>query len=108
MSCEQTDGTTPQLPCSYSLTWTAMCSTSLLWLRRRGEQRELVGLVGTLTDHYGSPGRLADYRRQFERMAHTAGEDPSIFAIKLETLAVKAFGDMGQTARLRIIPPIHT
>ena len=32
-----------------------------------------------------------------------AGEDPSIFAIALKTLAVKAFGDMGQTARLRLI-----
>ena len=32
-----------------------------------------------------------------------AGEDPSIFATALETLAVKAFGDMGQTARLRLI-----
>ena len=31
------------------------------------------------------------------------GEDPSIFATALETLAIKAFGDMGQTARLRII-----
>ena len=31
------------------------------------------------------------------------GEDPSIFATALETLAVKAFGDMGQTARLRLI-----
>ena len=31
------------------------------------------------------------------------GEDPSIFAIVLETLAVKAFGDMGQMARLRLI-----
>ena len=30
-------------------------------------------------------------------------EDPSIFAIALETLAVRAFGDMGQTARLRLI-----
>ena len=25
------------------------------------------GLVGALTEHYGSLGRLADYRRQFER-----------------------------------------
>ena len=32
-----------------------------------------------------------------------AGEDPFIFAIALETLAVKAFGDMGQMARLRLI-----
>ena len=62
-----------------------------------------VGLVGALTAHYESPGRLADYRRQFERTTRTAGEDPSIFATALETLAIKAFGDMGQTARLRII-----
>ena len=61
------------------------------------------GLVDTLSAHYGSPGRLADYRRQFEKTTRTAGEDPSIFAIALETLAVKAFGDMGQTARLRLI-----
>ena len=31
------------------------------------------------------------------------GRTPSIFATALETLAVKAFGDMGQTARLRLI-----
>ena len=61
------------------------------------------GLVGALSAHYRSPGRLADYRRQFEKTTRTAGEDPSIFATALETLAVKAFGDMGQTARLRLI-----
>ena len=53
------------------------------------------GLVGALSSHYGSPGRLADYRRQFEKTTRTAGEDASIFATALETLAVKAFGDMG-------------
>ena len=53
--------------------------------------------VGTL------PGRLADYRWKFEKTTRTAEEDPSIFAIALETLVVKAFGDMGQTARLRLI-----
>ena len=62
-----------------------------------------VGLVGALTSHYGSPGRLADYRRQFQRTTRAAGEDPSIFAIALETLAVKAVGNMDQRARLRII-----
>ena len=36
-------------------------------------------------------------------MAGSAGDDPSIFDIDLETLAAKAFGDMGQTARLRLI-----
>ena len=49
------------------------------------------GLVGALTEHYGSPGRLADYRRQFERTTRQEGEDPSTFAIALETLAAKAF-----------------
>ena len=53
------------------------------------------GLVDTLTAHYGSPGRLADYRRQFERTTRTVGEDQAIFATALETLALKAFGDMG-------------
>ena len=37
-----------------------------------------VGLVEALSAHYGSPGRLADYRRQFERTTRTSGEDPSI------------------------------
>ena len=31
-----------------------------------------VGLVGALTAHYGSPGWLADYRRQFERTVQTS------------------------------------
>ena len=53
---------------------------------------------GALTEHYGSLGRLADYRRQFEKMTRHEGEDPSIFAIALQTLAVKAFGDMGLNA----------
>ena len=41
------------------------------------------GLVDTLSAHYGSPGRLADYRRQFEKTTSSAGDDPSIFAIAL-------------------------
>ena len=60
-------------------------------------------LVWALTAHYGSPGRLADYRQQFERITRRPGEDPSIFAVALETLAMKAFGDMGNAARLRIL-----
>ena len=59
--------------------------------------------MDALSAHYGSPGRLADYRCQFEKTTRSAGEDPSIFAIALETLAMKAFGDIGQTARLRLI-----
>ena len=61
------------------------------------------GLIRALMQHYGSPGRLADYRCQFEKTARHEVEDPSIFAISLETLAVKAFGDMGLNAQLRLI-----
>ena len=60
-------------------------------------------LTDALSSHYGSPGRLANYRREFDRTVRKKGEDPSNFAITLETLAVKAFGNMGQTARLRLI-----
>ena len=49
-------------------------------------------LTDALSSHYGSPGRLANYRRQFEKTVRKKGEDPSNFAITLETLAVKAFG----------------
>ena len=35
-----------------------------------------IRLVGALSAHYVSPGRLADYRRQFEKATRTAGEDP--------------------------------
>ena len=59
-------------------------------------------LSGNLAAHCGSPGRLADYLRQFEKTTRTAGENPSIFAIALEILAVKTFRDMDQTARLRL------
>ena len=76
-------------------------NVALLVLMSRRTSR--TGLVDALSAHYGSPGRLADYRRQFEKTTRSTGEDPSIFAIALETLAVKAFGDMGQTARLRLI-----
>ena len=62
-----------------------------------------VGLVDALSAHYGSPGRLADYLQQFERTTRTSREEPSIFVTALETLAIKVFGDMSQTARLRII-----
>ena len=62
-------------------------------------------LFRALTEHYGSSGRLADYRRQFEKTARHEGEGPSIIAIDLETLAVKAFGDMGPNVRHRLWLP---
>ena len=61
------------------------------------------GLVGMLTEHYSSPGRLADYRRQFERASREPGSDPSVFAVKLETLAMRAFGDLSLLMRLQLV-----
>ena len=72
----------------------------LIPMPRRASRKEL---TDALSAHYGSPGRLANYRREFDKTVRKSGEDPSNFAIALETLAVKAFGDMGQAARLRLI-----
>ena len=57
-----------------------------------------VGLVGALTAHYGSPGWLADYRRQFEGKTRTAGEDPSIFAINIGDVGVKGCWEHGSNS----------
>ena len=46
-------------------------------------------------------GRQADWQTMDGSLRKRLG--PSIFAIVLETLAVKDFGDMGHTARLRLI-----
>ena len=60
------------------------------------ESRRLVPgfLIKSLSDHYSSPGRLAEYKRQFQRALRRLGDDPSIFAIELETLARRAFIDI--------------
>ena len=60
-------------------------------------------LVGALDGHYRSPGRLTDYRRKFERATRRDWEDPSMFATELETLATRAFGDMGPSVRIRMV-----
>ena len=78
----------------------ALSVALLIPMPRRASRKEL---TDALSSHYGSPGRLANYRREFDKTVRKPGEDPSNFAITLETLAVKAFGDMGQTARLRLI-----
>ena len=58
-------------------------------------QRKLPGvLLKTLSAHYSSPGRLAKYKRQFERMT---------LAIELETLARKAFIDVDASVRLQLV-----
>ena len=91
------DNDTAALHLSSHLEGDALNVAHLVPLARRLSRS---GLVDALTTHYGSPGRLADYRR---RTTRKVGEDPAIFVTALETLAVKAFGDMGQTGRLRLI-----
>ena len=67
-------------------------------------QRKLPGvLFKTLSAHYSSPGRLAKYKRQFERMTRPPGDDPTAFAIELETLARKAFVDVDASVRLQLV-----
>ena len=78
----------------------ALSVALLIPMPLRASRKEL---TDALSSHYGSPGRLANYRREFDKTVRKPGEDPSNFAITLETLAVKAFGNMGQTARLRLI-----
>ena len=60
-------------------------------------------LLDVLTEHYNSPGRLADYRRRFERASRMPGDDPSVFAVELETLAMRAFGDLSSSACLQLV-----
>ena len=67
-------------------------------------ERVLPGvLLKTLSTHYASPGRLARYKRQFERMTRPPGDDPAAFAIELETLARKAFVDVDASVRLQLV-----
>ena len=78
----------------------ALSVALLIPMPLRASRKEL---TDALSSHYGSPGRLANYRREFDKTVRKRGEDPSNFAITLETLADKAFGNMGQTSRLRLI-----
>ena len=67
-------------------------------------QRILPGvLLKTLSAHYASPGRLAKYKHQFERMTRPSGHDLAAFAIELETLARKAFVDVDASVRLQLV-----
>ena len=45
-------------------------------------QRVVPGvLMKSMSEHYGSPGRLAEYKRQFRRAFRRPNDDPSVFAI---------------------------
>ena len=62
-------------------------------------QRVLPGvLVGALSEHYGSPGR-----RRFEGVSRSPGDDPSVFVIKLESLARRAFVDVDDSVCLQLV-----
>ena len=60
-------------------------------------------LIKSLSDHYSSPGRLAEYKRQFQRVVRRRGDDPSIFAIELEMLARRAFIDIDISIQLQMV-----
>ena len=59
--------------------------------------------VLSLSVHYSSPGRLAEYKHQFNRASRRPGDDPSIFAIELETLARRAFVDIDPLIQLQMV-----
>ena len=60
-------------------------------------------LIKSLSDHYNSPRRLAEYKRQFQRVVRCPRDDPSIFAIELETLARRAFIDIDIYIQLQMV-----
>ena len=60
-------------------------------------------LINSLSDHYNSLGRRAEYKRQFQRVARQPGDDPSIFAIELETIARRAFMDVDIKIQLQMV-----
>ena len=69
------------------------------------ESRQVVPgfLIKSLSDHYNSPGCLAEYKHQFQRAFRRPGDDPSIFAIELETLARRAFIDIAISIQLQMV-----
>ena len=60
----------------------ALSVALLIPMPLRASRKEL---TDALSSHYGSPGRLANYRREFDKTVRKPGEDPSNFAITLET-----------------------
>ena len=65
-------------------------------------------LIKSLSEHCNAPGRLAKYKCQFQQAFRRPGDDPSIFATELQTLARRAFMDIdlkiqSQMVRYRFI-----
>ena len=67
-------------------------------------QRVVPGvLMNSLPEHYGSPGQLAEYKRQFRMAFRRPDDDPSIFAIEVETLAQRVFADVDSSIQLQMV-----
>ena len=60
-------------------------------------------LMNSLSENYGSPGWLAEFKRQLSRAFRRPDDDPSIFAIELETLARMAFADIDSSVQLQMV-----
>ena len=60
-------------------------------------------LINSLSDHYNSPGRRAEYKRQFQRVARQPADDPSVFAMELETLVRRAFIDIDSSIQIHMV-----
>ena len=45
----------------------------------------------------------AEYKRQFERASRSPSDNPSVFAMELETLAWRAFADVNASVRLQLV-----
>ena len=60
-------------------------------------------LIKSLSDHCNAPGSLAEYKRQFQRAFRRLGDDPSILATELETLARRAFMDIDTKIQLQLV-----
>ena len=81
--------------------WTGCTQRCFYWSRNLGEW--CVFFIKSLSDHYSSPGRLAEYKRQFQRAFRRPADDPSIFAIELETLARRALIDIDPLIQLQMV-----
>ena len=46
---------------------------------------------------------MAEYKRQFRRAFRRPGDDPSVFAIELETLARRAFADVNSSIQWQLV-----
>ena len=62
-------------------------------------QRVVPGfLINSLSDHYNY-----NYKRQFQRVVRRPGDDPSVFAMELETLARRAFIDIDSSIQIQMV-----